>query len=421
MKNEVIFDSRGIPDIMVSFTPDELGLPAELKGRKVEAYLIAKYPATMIDGVPHSLPYQKPTVNVTHDEAIRLCEAKGHGWHLLTNDEWAALAHQSRKNGTLPRGNTASGKSHSHPEETGTTYEDGYGKTLTGSGPVTWNHDHTAEGVADMCGNVWEHVGGIRFVDGKVQVIPNNGAAAGADQSKDSPEWVNIYTADGDPVYFNVKDDAITLQPYEPEDKAWDGVPFTELEAGEVDDLDELIKLGLYPADGYEGTDYFWLDTNDERCVYRGGGWYNGAYAGVFSLNGYYSRAYSPTGIGFRPAFVRYSGDSESLNNLDTEATEQQPEPKRCSIAKPDLLDRIRQTIARQLRKLYEAAGGEDPQDFEELAEQATSEELQKAAALSMTLAQVNASVDVYQQISQQLRLAMATSITIGKEVGGHE
>lgn len=421
MKNEVIFDSRGIPDIMVSFTPDELGLPAELKGRKVEAYLIAKYPATMIDGVPHSLPYQKPTVNVTHDEAIRLCEAKGHGWHLLTNDEWAALAHQSRKNGTLPRGNTASGKSHSHPEETGTTYEDGYGKTLTGSGPVTWNHDHTAEGVADMCGNVWEHVGGIRFVDGKVQVIPNNGAAAGADQSKDSPEWVNIYTADGDPVYFNVKDDAITLQPYEPEDKAWDGVPFTELEAGEVDDLDELIKLGLYPADGYEGTDYFWLDTNDERCVIRGGHWDNGANAGVFCLGGSYSRARSGTSFGFRPAFVRYSGDSESLNNLDTEATEQQPEPKRCSIAKPDLLDRIRQTIARQLRKLYEAAGGEDPQDFEELAEQATSEELQKAAALSMTLAQVNASVDVYQQISQQLRLAMATSITIGKEVGGHE
>ena len=37
MRNEVIFDDRGIPDIMVAFMPDELGLPAELKGRKVEA------------------------------------------------------------------------------------------------------------------------------------------------------------------------------------------------------------------------------------------------------------------------------------------------------------------------------------------------------------------------------------------------
>lgn len=327
MKNEVIFDSRGIPDIMVNFTPDELGLPAELKGRKVEAYLIAKYPATMIGGVPHSLPYQKPAVNVTHDEAIRLCEAKGPGWHLITNDEWAALAHQSRKNGTLPRGNTASGKSHSHPEETGTTYEDSYGKTLTGSGPVTWNHDHTAEGVADMCGNVWEHVGGIRFVDGKVQVIPNNEAAAGADQSKDSPEWVNIYTADGDPIYFNVQDDEITLQPYEPEDKAWDGVPFTDLEAGEVDDLDELIKLGLYPADGYEGTDYFWLDTNDERCVSRGGPWASGAAAGVFSLDGHYSRAISRgrrLPARFCPVLWRLwiSGQSGHRNNRPAARTE---------------------------------------------------------------------------------------------------
>ena len=321
MRNEVIFDKSGIPDIMVAFTPDELGLPAELKGRKVEAYLIGKYPATMIDGVPHSLPFQKPAVDVNHDEAIRLCEAKGPGWHLTTNDEWAALAHQSRKNGTLPRGNTNSGKSHSHPEETGTTYEGGYGKTLTGSGPVTWNHDHTAEGVADMCGNVWEHVGGIRFVDGKVQVIPRNEAAAGADQSKESPEWVNIYTADGDPIYYEVSGGEIRLRATEPEEKDYDGVSFTDLEPGEVDNLDELIRLGLYPADGYEGTDYFWLDTNGGRCVYRGGNWNSGACAGVFYLNGPYARSNSNAGVGFRPAFVRYSGDSGSLDNLD-EATD---------------------------------------------------------------------------------------------------
>ena len=167
MRNEVIFDNRGIPDIMVVFTPDELGLPAEIRGKAVKEYAISKYPNTLIGGVPYSMPYQQPAVNINHDEAIRLCEAKGPGWHLLTNDEWAALAHQSRKNGTLPRGNTDCGKSHSHPEETGTTYKDASGssKTLTGSGPVTWNHTHTAEGVADMCGNIWEHVGGIRFMD----------------------------------------------------------------------------------------------------------------------------------------------------------------------------------------------------------------------------------------------------------------
>lgn len=100
MRNEVIFDNRGIPDIMVVFTPDELGLPAEIRGKAVKEYAISKYPNTLIGGVPYSMPYQQPAVNINHDEAIRLCEAKGPGWHLLTNDEWAALAHQSRKNGT---------------------------------------------------------------------------------------------------------------------------------------------------------------------------------------------------------------------------------------------------------------------------------------------------------------------------------
>lgn len=438
MRNEVIFDKSGIPDIMVAFTPDELGLPAELKGRKVEAYLIGKYPATMIDGVPHSLPFQKPAVDVNHDEAIRLCEAKGPGWHLTTNDEWAALAHQSRKNGTLPRGNTNSGKSHSHPEETGTTYEGGYGKTLTGSGPVTWNHDHTAEGVADMCGNVWEHVGGIRFVDGKVQVIPRNEAAAGADQSKESPEWVNIYTADGDPIYYEVSGGEIRLRATEPEEKDYDGVSFTDLEPGEVDNLDELIRLGLYPADGYEGTDYFWLDTNGERCVYRGGYWDNGAGAGVFCLYGANARSYSYANFGFRPAFVRYSGDSGSLDNLD-EATDLSGAPEELKeqikdndkklngsdafpLPLPETLPEIlRLILARQLTELYKAAGGKDLEAFTRKAYEATDEELRQAAALSMTLAQVNAGVDIYRQISQQLQLATTTTITIRKEAADHE
>ncbi len=303
MRNEVIFDKSGIPDIMVVFTPDELGLPATLKGRKVSEYLISKYPNTLIGGVPHSLPFQKPAVDVNFDEAVQLCESKGPGWHLLTNDEWAALARQSWENDTMPTGNTASGKSHSHPEQTGTTYDGGYGKTLTGSGPVAWNHDRTAEGVSDMCGNIWEHVGGIRFLNGQVQVIPDNGAAAGADQSADSKEWEAIYTADGDPVYFNPRGGEIFVEPTEAEDKDYDGVRFMELEAKGLDVPDKLIELGLYPPAGYESDEYFWIDNNAERCVFRGGAWYSGAYAGVFSLAGS-SRSSSNTSFGFRSAYI---------------------------------------------------------------------------------------------------------------------
>lgn len=430
MKNEVIFDNRGIPDIMVSFTPDELGLPAELRGRKVEAYLIGKYPATLIDGVPHSLPYQQPAVNINYDEAIRLCEAKGPGWHLITNDEWAALAHQSRKNGTLPRGNTNSGKSHSHPEEIGTTYPDSYGKTLTGSGPVTWNHDGTAEGVADMCGNIWEHVGGIRFVDGQVQVIPDNGAAAGADQSKDSKEWTPLYSPDGDTIYYNVENGRIKLRPIAPDDQDYGGVCFTELDGSLIDVPEKLIELGLYPAPGYDGTDYFWLDTDGERCVVRGGSWASGAAAGVFYFYGGDSRASVNWSVGVRSAFVRYSGDSGDLDNLDAEDGKQTDKPKENTAAPSldalagsvKLPTLVRLILARQLTVLYEAAGGKDPEGFKRIAAHtATDKELQQAAALALPLSQVNAAVELYQNVSQQLKIANTLTVTIGKEAADHE
>lgn len=436
MRNEVIFDSRGIPDIMVAFTPDELGLPAELKGKKVSEYLISKYPNTLIDGVPHSLPFQKPAVEINHDDAIRLCEAKGPGWHLTTNDEWAALALQSWENDTMPTGNTNSGKSHSHPEQTGITYDGGYGKTLTGSGPIAWNHDRTAEGVSDMCGNIWEHVGGIRFLNGQVQVIPNNEAAAGADQSSNSKEWQAIYTEDGDPVYFNPKDGDILLEPTEANNKDYDGVRFADLEARGMDVPDKLIKLGLYPPAGYESDEYFWIDNNGERCVYRGGNWYNGANAGVFSLNGNYSRTHVPANIGFRSALVRYSGDSDALDNLEDEATDlsDAPEEIKEQIKKNDeklktgtpyplpetLPEIVRYVLARQLAKIYEAAGGKNVEAFTFKAYDATDKELQQSAGLAGALVQVTIATDTMIRAMEQV-LAATSALTGNKEVHDHE
>lgn len=434
MRNEVIFDDRGIPDILVVYTPDELGLPATLKGKAVKEYAISKYPNTMIGGRPYSLPYQQPAVNINHDEAIRLCESKGPGWHLITNDEWAALAHQSRKKGTLPRGNTDRGKSHSHPEETGVTFKDASGscKTLTGSGPVTWNHDGTAEGVADMCGNIWEHVGGIRFVDGQVQVIPDNEAAAGADQSKDSKEWTPLYTPDGDTIYYNVENGEIKLQPIAPDSKDYDGVPFVDLECrGDMEVPEKLIELGLYPtSDDYNGKDYFWLDTDGERIVIRGGAWDYGAYAGVFYFGGGYSRASVDWAVGFRSAFVRYSGDSGDLDNLDDEDSKQTDKPKENAAAPSSdtlpgsvkLPTLVRLVLAHQLTVLYETAGGKDPEGFKRIAAHvATDKELQQAAALALPLSQVNAAVELYRNISQQLKIANTLTVTIGKEAADHE
>mgnify|MGYP001032016255 CR=1 FL=1 len=179
-----------------------------------------------------------------------------------------------------------------------------------------------------MCGNIWEHVGGIRFMDGQVQVIPDNGAAAGADQSRDSKEWQAIHTADGDPVYYKVEDGEISLQPVTPDCKDYDGVEFKDLNAEAMDVPEKLIELGLYPAPGYEGTDYFWLDTDGERIVIRGGSWNDGADAGVFYFSGNLSRANVSWRVGFRSALVRYSGDSGDLDNLDDETTDLSDAPQ---------------------------------------------------------------------------------------------
>lgn len=423
MRNEVIFDDRGRPDILVVFTPDELKLPDTLKGRKVKEYAISKYPNTMIDGRPYSLPFMPPAVNVNHDEAIRLCEAKGHGWHLITNDEWAALARQSWENDTVPTGNTNSGKSHSHPEQKGTTYQNSYGKTLTGSGPIEWNHDRTAEGVADMAGNVWEHVGGVRFLNGQAQIIPNNEAAAGADQSPDSKEWTAIYTPDGDPVYYNVKDGEIVLQPTAPEGKDYDGVPFCDLhERADMDVPDKLIELGLYPAPGYESEEYFWLDTDGERCVSRGGGWNYGAGAGVFSLYGNYSRSNVHTIIGFRSALVRYSGDSGDLDHLDnTEKPNQKDKTESWPFPLPDTLPGVvKLMLTKVLTEIYTAAGGKDLLAFEEMAYNASDADLKETVRIASQLAQLNITAYGMRQAIEQTKLAMTTSITIKKE-GDHE
>ena len=380
MNNRILYDAKGRPDIMVAFTPEELGLPAVLKGRPVKEYMIAKYPFTLIEGIPYSLPFQQPATGIDFDEAVRLCESKGEGWHLMTNDEWAAIAALSHRNGTIPRGNTDSGRSHSHPEEVGQTFEGGYGKTLTGSGPITWNHDHSPEGVADLVGNIWEWVGGLRFMDGQPQIIPDNGAAAGADQSAESDEWAPILTEDGKPVYFNVEDGDIRVQTKKSEETAWDGTRFADLDVDLSDVPEELIRLGLVPPEGFDGDDYIFVDTDGERAVSRGGSWISGSNGGVFYIGADYARSLSDTGLGGRSAFVCYSDQSDNLNNLASETGEDAKAPADAET----LPDFLRGIMALQIAAITDADGAE----ILKKVKAATQKELAEAATLLPIIAQ---------------------------------
>ena len=70
-----------------------------------------------------------------------------------------------------------------------------------------------------------------------------------------------------------------------------------------------LRALALLPdsdvtTDVYEGDYMWWNNGVAERCVFRGGGWGNGANAGVICLGGDDSRSNATTNIGFRAAYI---------------------------------------------------------------------------------------------------------------------
>lgn len=198
--NVVIFDDRGIPSIMCRFVrpKDTEEVPAVFKiGDKVaDAIYISKYQNIVIDGRAYSMPMADPTVNITFDGAVQACRCKGLGWHLMTAVEYEYLLNQSREKGTMPHGNTDWGKDYYHNDEQGKVSN--LGRTYTGTGPVTWNHDHTPYGVSDLNGNVWEWLAGLRIKDGVIEFIPDNKAASPyCDLSKDSAEWQQAETSKG--------------------------------------------------------------------------------------------------------------------------------------------------------------------------------------------------------------------------------
>ena len=71
--------------------------------------------------------------------------------------------------------------------------------------------------------------------------------------------------------------------------------------------IPEIAKaLILYPDEpkGDYAGDYHWWNIEGERLPVCGGGWNNGANAGVFYLDLTNPRSYAGWGIGFRSAFV---------------------------------------------------------------------------------------------------------------------
>lgn len=328
--NKLIYDDVGKPGVYVYIpkfrlcdvlsTDSTQVHPAFIRdGKEVDGFWMGKYLSYNSDGKAYSLPGKDPGSSTILDTTISYNKAKGNKFHEVTAAEWAAVALWCHKNGTEPKGNNDYGK-----DTTETLYKavpsmarDNTGKiqrVATGTGPMTWSHDGTLSGIWDLNGNVWEWVSGIRLVKGELQVIPYNDAADSTyDLSATSKAWkaINAKAISWNDL-FVTPDDNDT-----PEDTVkldWDGSKWKysttisnhttsknckfadvscDITIGDEAKLllqalimlpdTELIGEGIDP--NYNDDRFHTNNTEIELCMFRGGTWNDGNYAGIFRAN----------------------------------------------------------------------------------------------------------------------------------------
>ena len=219
----------------------------------------------------------------------------------MTAQEWGLIANLCAKSGVFPHGNTKYGKYHADENEHGEKYDNN--RTLAGSGPVTWTHDHTPTGVHDLCGNVWEWLRGMRVKDGILyQCKDNDAALPETDLSKDGKDWETIKDDNGCVIRCGQDNNGnlifTTREDIEAEyaGDEWEDV---NMEA----QSETLKELAFYPG---EKKAYCYADgTDGEYCLVRGGDWYYGASAGVFFSNLDHPRSGSDAYVGGRSAYFK--------------------------------------------------------------------------------------------------------------------
>ena len=235
-----------------------------------------------------------PYTNLNFDQITAKCEAMGDGWGLQSNAEWAALTIYALCNGFQPNGNTYYGRSHSDFWQAGIRQDSGLpgdaagtARTLTGSGPIAWRLLNTLLSPADMVGNVWEWVTGLKLTEGQIVVDTKNGSMESA--------WIaqKAYLDSGNKL--NSQKTANTSTNVE-----WRSVSKdTSYVSNQL-----LQQLLIEPITGTnEALGRLYYNNEGERLPIRGANWYYGSSAGLAALSLYNPRSNASSYIGGRPAY----------------------------------------------------------------------------------------------------------------------
>lgn len=329
--NKVIYDDIGMPSIMVGVPKmkysdiitggtDEV-LPFWIvDGEEKNTIWVSKFQNIVENDRAYSLAMKLPRNYITFDQSVAACRKKGNGWHLNQTGIFACLNLLSQKMGTVPHGNTNYGKDYYHAYEHGIMPQGEANRTLTGSGEPTWYHNHDTSGIADLNGNVWEWTGGLRLVDGEIQIIPyGNCMKLDCDMSAESTLWKAIKpdgtlvepgTAGTLKIDRTSASDAtlrintsITAQTTDSNDTS---VVFKSTAAVSGVSIPKLlIALGLFPDSGVTGygNDRFWARNNGERLPICGSSFYDASNSGPSALRLNDARSSSNDSVGFRSAF----------------------------------------------------------------------------------------------------------------------
>ena len=326
-KVTVMYDDKGYPSYMVripKFNVEDVNPllgegvhPAFIvDGVEKSEIFIGQYLAKVRDGRAFSLPGVDPANMYEYQDAQASCCAKGPGWHLMTNWEWAAVMHWCLANGFQPRGNTNYGRHHELKHETGTRFDgkapgmDGSAvRTLTGSGPCTWRHDNSPAGICDLVGNAWEWLGGLRLSEGRIFMPEDNNYAL---PEADFPA-TDVYldgtatgeTGDVGDIQLAVGiSNATTAEEYL-QNKWTSTGKTTGYNALPTFKKQRMMQAAVDPSFTTEASEGLALVRNHgERRLRRGGGWADGINAGLgaFNIAGF-AWGEAPY-IGFRPAFI---------------------------------------------------------------------------------------------------------------------